>query len=181
MKRFDAFKPVFPLALLLAGAAPAAATDSGPGIPIRATLLGFEEVPSVFSEGSGTFLGLIDGAAIDFTLNYEGLAAVTQAHIHFGQHHTNGGVVVFLCTNLAPPAGVPVPDPCPPAAGKVTGVLTADDVVAAAAAQGIAAGELDKLIEAILAGAAYVNVHTEAHPAGAIRGQISVGRGFAAH
>jgi hypothetical protein len=180
MKHFAALNPVFPLALLLAGTAPAAATDGGPGIPIRTTLLGFEEVPSVFSEGSGTFLGLIDGSVIEFTLSYEGLANVTQAHIHFGQHHTNGGIVVFLCTNLAPPAGVPVPDPCPPAAGKVAGVLTADDVLAVAA-QGIDAGNLGQLIEAILAGAAYVNVHTEAHPAGAIRGQISVGRGFAAH
>jgi hypothetical protein len=49
--------------------------------------------------------------SFDFELTYEGIegGSVTQAHIHVGQPNVAGGIVVFLCTNGAPPAGVPVP------------------------------------------------------------------------
>jgi hypothetical protein len=40
------------------------------------------------------------------------------------------------------------------------------------AGQGIAAGELSELIAAIRAGRTYVNVHTNKHPGGEIRGQV---------
>jgi hypothetical protein len=45
--------------------------------------------------------------AITFTLTYAGMAtAVQQAHIHFGKVHVAGGIIAFLCSNLAnPPPG----------------------------------------------------------------------------
>jgi len=178
MRHFDSIAFAIPLAaLLLAGSAPASATDKPTfgGFPVRAQLVGFEEVPSVFSEGRGRFLALVNHDSIEFILRYEGLMDVLQAHIHFGQRHTNGGVSVFLCTNLEPPAGVPVPAKCPETAGKVTGVLTAADVVGPDG-QGIAPGEFKKLADAILAGAAYANVHTDAYRGGEIRGQIKTSR-----
>jgi hypothetical protein len=54
----------------------------------------------------------------------------------------------------------------------VTGTVSADDVVGAAAAQGIAAGELDEVLRAVRAGIAYVNVHSTLWPGGEIRGQL---------
>lgn len=62
--------------------------------------------------------------------------------------------------------------PCPPTAGMVTGVIDPADVIGPTA-QGIAPGEFDELVRAIRAGTAYVNVHTNKHPGGEIRGQIA--------
>lgn len=96
-----------------------------------------------------------------------------QSHIHFGRPAITGGIVLFLCTNLTPPAGVPKPQGCPAAPATITGTLTAADVIAVPG-QGIdpgAAGFAEMLM-AIRAGAAYVNVHTTLHPSGEIRGRL---------
>jgi hypothetical protein len=45
-------------------------------------------------------------------------------------------------------------------------------VTAGAADQGLAAGDFAGLVRAIRSGATYVNVHTDARPAGEIRGQL---------
>jgi CHRD domain len=80
---------------------------------------------------------------------------------------------VFLCTNLTPPAGVPTPQPCPPAPATITGTLTQADVIAVPE-QGIDSGAAGfaELIRAIRASAAYVNVYTVNHPGGEIRGRL---------
>ena len=48
-----------------------------------------------------------DEQTIEYTLSYENIEGgdVLQAHIHLGQKHTTGMIVVFLCTNVggAPP------------------------------------------------------------------------------
>ena len=51
-------------------------------------------------------------------------------------------------------------------------MITAANVIAAAAPQQLTAGELDEVIAAIRAGVAYVNVHTAVSPGGEIRGQL---------
>ena len=51
----------------------------------------------------------------------------------------------------------------PAAAGAITGTITADQVVGLPA-QGIAARELDELVDALRAGVAYANVHSETFP-----------------
>jgi hypothetical protein len=43
--------------------------------------------------------------------------------------------------------------------------------------QGVNPGEFDKLVQAIEAGKAYVNVHSSRFPNGEIRGQIKPGEG----
>jgi uncharacterized membrane protein len=54
---------------------------------------------AVSTTGRGSFRAIIDENArtIDYELSYERLkASVTQAHIHFGQRHTVGGIGVLF-------------------------------------------------------------------------------------
>lgn len=164
-----------PLALAVAVAAGAALAD-GPRV-LRADLTGFEEVLPVSTTGNGQLRLLIypDRSTISYELSYSGLQAdVTQAHIHFGQPAVNGGISVFLCTNLGNgPAGTQA---CPLRSGTVSGVITAASVLGPDA-QGIAPGEIDALVEALREQLTYVNVHSTRWPGGEIRGQIGNRRG----
>lgn len=140
----------------------------------KANLSGAEEVPAISTTGSGEFRAQIRDGMIEFELSYADLEGVVlQAHIHFGQFGVNGGISVFLCTNLGnAPGGLPNPPPaCPASPGTVTGVREAGDVIGPAG-QGIAPGEFDELVEAIEDGLTYVNVHSDLHPSGEIRGQV---------
>jgi hypothetical protein len=139
---------------------------------VHVKLIGYEEVPAVSSTGSAEFQASIDGDRIHWRLSYENLeGTVTQSHIHVGQTAANGGIVIFLCTNLGnAPAGTTTVA-CPPAPAMIEGTATAAHVVPQAA-QGIAALEIGEVIAAIRAGAAYVNVHTTKHGPGEIRGQF---------
>ena len=159
-------------AALLALTQPVMAADN-----FGARLRGLEEVPSISTLAQGFFLGTLNaaGTALDYTLVYFDLqGAVLQAHIHIGQAGVNGGVVLFFCTNLAPPANVPTPPACPstPGINTVSGTLTAANVVTVAA-QGIAAGEFSEIIRAMRAGNSYANVHTDLFTGGEIRGQVT--------
>jgi hypothetical protein len=160
------------LAALLALTQPVMAADN-----FGARLRGLEEVPSISTLGQGFFLGSLNGSgtAMDYVLVYFDLqGAVQQAHIHIAQPGVNGGIVLFFCTNLVPPAGVPTPPACPttPGINTVTGTLTSANVITQAA-QGIAAGEFSEVIRAIRAGNSYANVHTDLFPGGEIRGQVT--------
>jgi hypothetical protein len=148
---------------------PALAQDGG---PFRAALSGYDEVPSVSTAASGTFEARRNGSSVDYTLAYTGLQApAVMAHIHFAQKGVNGSVIVWLCGSEANPgpAGTAA---CPATAGTVSGTFTSANVLASSSAQQLAAGDLEALIDAMLAGAAYVNVHTTVSPGGEIRGQL---------
>jgi hypothetical protein len=122
---------------------------------LTATLVGFQEPPAIASSASGDFSGKLspDGNSIDYVLSYAGFQTdVFVAHIHLGLPSVNGGITVFLC------GGDGKPD-CPPREGAVAGTITADNV-RAIAAQRLVSGDLPKLLEAINAGATYVNVHS---------------------
>ena len=135
---------------------------------------------AISTKANGRFKASINDRrdTIDYELNYSGLeGTVTQAHIHFGQNHTVGGIVVWLCQTAGTPApaAVAAATPvCPPdtSGGAVKGTITPAQVLAQAA-QGINAGEFDELVRAIRAGATYVNVHSSLHGPGEIRGQLS--------
>ena len=138
----------------------------------RANLKGFQEVPSVSTDASGKFRVKLtrNGDAMKFKLHYSGIDTFVRfAHIHFAERHVNGGILVWLCDNTG---NSPTPvDLCPQGAGKVEGVIMADGV-SGAPAQGIGPGEFSKVVDAINAGAAYINVHSDAFPGGELRGQI---------
>jgi hypothetical protein len=139
----------------------------------RAKLTGFEEVPAIVTDANGRFEASLNRATneIAWTLHYQDPSStVQQAHIHVGQPAVNGGIVVFLCTNLGNgPAGTQA---CPPAPATISGTIKPADVLALPA-QGVAAGAFDSLVRAMRAGVTYANVHTVDHGGGEVRGQIS--------
>jgi hypothetical protein len=152
-------------------------------------LSGFHEVhgPSlgigaIFSTGGGRLTLRLDERAreIRYELSYEfpdaapisGVQFVNQAHLHFGQKHTTGGIPVWLCQSIdaAGPAGTPI---CPSPSGTVNGIIRPANVLGLAG-QGLPAGDagFDALVEALRTGAVYGNVHTDRFPPGEIRGQL---------
>jgi CHRD domain-containing protein len=147
---------------------------------ISELLSGYQEVPAVSTTGNGEFNARIsnDGSRIEWELSYSDLeGAVQQAHIHLGNVSVNGGISVFLCTNLGNgPAGIQA---CPSSPATISGTIFAADVspnipaTAAARTQGLNTGEIGELIKAIRAGATYVNVHSTTWPGGEIRSQIN--------
>ncbi|MGC4000534.1 MAG: CHRD domain-containing protein [Anaeromyxobacter sp.] len=163
-------RPLQLLTLALALGAPASALSQGIFSPqtFSARLNGFKEVPTLSTQGFGTFSADITvgdaGPTIAWTLTFSGLSApASAAHIHLGQPGVAGGIAVNLCGAGSAPA-------CP-AEGSVTGTIDATSVVGPAE-QGIAPGELQELLVAMVVGATYVNVHTATFPTGEIRGQI---------
>jgi hypothetical protein len=145
-------------------------------------LLGGHENPPVISDGTGDFMAQLDQVdRIPFQLTYdigaEG-SAPDQAHLHIANPGNNGGIVVFLCSNLGnTPVGAQV-RPCPPSPTPVGGDIVAADVQAVVDGEPptaipiIGAGDLEGLKLLIDQGAVYANVHTLAHPTGEIRGQL---------
>ena len=176
LKSLLTFVPIM-LLLTIAVVAPVAAEA------IKAKLSGYQETPlTINTTGSGEFTAKIShhGTTIDYELTYRDLTTagtpnVQQAHIHFGRPAISGQIVLFLCTNLTPPAGVPVPQACPSGPGEhtITGTLTAADVIARPT-QGIDGGAdgLAEIIQAMHNGAAYANVHTATFTGGEIRGRL---------
>jgi hypothetical protein len=143
---------------------------------LRAKLDGIHETnPStIITDGTGILTAAVnDDSSITYTLSYKNLSTpVTQAHIHIGATKITGGISVFFCTNLGNgPAGTPA---CPndsTNSGTVSHTVTAADVVGPAG-QGVPPGDMARVVQAIASGVTYANVHTTAHPAGEIRGQI---------
>jgi hypothetical protein len=133
--------------LLLTAAAPVPVG----GRPLHANLSGVNEVPTVGDpDGSGTIqLTLNQGRSqICFKLDVRNIATPTRAHIHRGGAGVNGPIeVTFFDTVIANP--VPV---------RFQGCVPANKW-------------LVKEIRQNPSGF-YVNVHTAAFPAGAIRGQL---------
>lgn len=163
--------------VVLAAAAVGTALASG-ARDYSAQMAALNEIPVVSSTGSGGLTARLsnDGSSVDWELTYRDLeGTVTQSHIHLGQSNANGGVAVWLCSNLPSPptpAGVAA---CPAPSGTVTGTFDASDVVGPAG-QGVAPGEMDELLDLIAARATYVNVHTTKHPAGEMRGTLRPGK-----
>ncbi len=123
------------------------------------------------AQGQAVFHLRADGTRLDYKLIAANIDNVVLAHIHLAPVGVNGPVVAFLFGPVA--AG----------GGRFSGVLaqgtlTEDDLIGPLAGQAFMA-----LVDAILAGDIYVNVHTDDGvapggtgpgdlPAGEVRGQI---------
>ena len=147
-------------------------------------LNGFEEVStsqvgndamvaSIFTDGQGKFHATLwkHGRELKYKLQYSNLSGeVTQAHIHFSQSRTTGGVMVFLCqtegfqdpTGLAPEC---VQE------GMVEGTLTMENLIPLP--DQTFDGSFEDFLRILKSNAGYVNVHTTQWPPGELRGQVS--------
>jgi len=126
----------------------------------RAHATGAQEVPGVvtLAQGQATFKLNEDGTAIEYKLNVANLENVRFAHIHLAPAGQNGAVVAFLRRDRID--------------GPVNGRYAAGTLTAANLVGPLAGQPLSALLTAMEAGNAYINVHTDAHPAGEVRGQI---------
>jgi len=145
----------------------------------HADLSGFGEVGvlggitgAISTTGHGTLDLHLDRQAqtLTFKLTFADMSApVIMSHIHLGQSHTAGGVMVFFCSSVGtPPAGTQA---CPGTGGTVTGTITAANILALPG-QHLSAGDWNALVAALENSTTYVNVHTTAFPTGEIRGEI---------
>lgn len=123
-----------------------------------ADLTGSKEVPPVRTNAEGTVLFHIENKQIRYRLDINGLTNITEANIEVGRRNINGPVVVYLFRNLDKPFSFH---------DGFEGYITENDLVGPL--QGKSLHELRQLM---IAGKAYVNVHTKENPRGEIRGKI---------
>jgi CHRD domain len=120
------------------------------GMKFNAQLSGKDESPSVDSTATGTAQLQLspDGKELTYDLTTKDLKGFMMAHIHQGKAGENG------------------PPVAPLSMGK--GKITASDL------QGpLSAKQMKDLVDLMSHGGAYVNIHTQQHQDGEIRGQIA--------
>ncbi len=135
-------------------------------LEFKAKLSGAEEVPNPVitnTSGEAEFEVNEDWTRIDFKLEIEdavAILAVAGAHIHCAPKGSNGPVVAFLAGAL--PGGLN-------GDVEIEATLTGPNIVNPDTECGETIADL---VESMLAGLTYVNVHSAANPGGEIRGQI---------
>ncbi|WP_342761784.1 CHRD domain-containing protein [Bacillus sp. BR3(2024)] len=126
-----------------------------------AKLRGRNEVPPVETDARGqAFFKLSrDELSLKFKLELFDIENVVVAHLHLGAKGANGPVVAFLFGPITNPVSIEC--------ATFTGMITQEDLVGPLAGQ-----TLDALVNEIIDGNIYINVHTVQHPNGEIRGQL---------
>ncbi len=140
------------------------ANDNGDARPttFAATLTGGAQVPAIESDASGSATFDVDETTgiISYRIDVANGTGIVQAHIHIGASDENGPVVAFLFGAADPAVDVD--------GELIEGSLTADDLI-----NDLDGAPLSDLVDALIAGNAYVNVHSEANASGEVRGQIA--------
>lgn len=133
-----------------------------------AQLSGDQGVPPIQTAATGvaTFKLSQDGKSLHYQLKVDKLTDVTMAHIHLGQAGKNGPPVVWLFPVTGPP---PTLKP-----GAFTGVLAEGEVTAKNLVGPLKGKPLQALVKVMENGETYVNIHTQEHPEGEIRGEIGL-------
>jgi hypothetical protein len=119
-----------------------------------AQMTGSLETPPNTAAGQGTVTLTISGGKLHYMITVGGLSGpATMAHIHVGKPGVAGPpVLTFVIKNIA------------------AGILADDSVdLTKEVSKGVSGDSLKTLLDN---GNAYANVHTAAHPAGEIRGQV---------
>jgi hypothetical protein len=119
-------------------------------------LTGDEEVPPVQTDATGVIEIISMGAnSIAYSVNATNIEDATAGHVHLGKEGKNGPVVITLFKYDSPTNQV-----------AENGTITADRL------EGLMTGkQISDLATAGANGTLYINIHTEQHPNGEIRGQ----------
>ncbi|ANM32440.1 hypothetical protein ABI59_22800 [Acidobacteria bacterium Mor1] len=148
----------------MTAATTSAFADDGQRLKFRAPLTGDEEVPNPVitdTRGLAEFTVSEDGTRIRYNLaidRAERIFAGPGAHLHCAPFGSNGPVVAFLAGGL--PIGLN---------GKVRVRGTIDSGMILPTECG---ETVEEVVESILDGRVYVNVHSAGNPAGEVRGQV---------
>ena len=134
-------------------------------LSFRAHLSGDQEVPAVETRATGQTIFKLskDGTELSYKLIVANLEDIRMAHIHLAPVGDNGGVVVWLYPSSPPPQLIE---------GTTSGILAEGVITSADLVGSLEGGDLQDLLDNMVAGNAYVNVHTVENPGGEIRGQI---------
>jgi CHRD domain len=135
------------------------------GVPSAVTytadLGGGNEIPALTTAASGTLTLTVaaDGTSVDYVLKLSGIISPTVARLHEGKTGATGATIFTLYGG-------------PTKSGLYTGTIkegsfTADDLVGP-----LKGKTIDDLVAMIQADDVYLNVGTEAHSDGEIRGQL---------
>jgi CHRD domain len=127
-------------------------------------LSGSEEVPPVDTQATASAeLTAPHFDNISYSVNVSNIDKVTAAHIHSGKTGENGPIVVTLFKTESPSSEI------------MNEILTSGNITNVDLEGPMAGKTLIDLNKAMELGETYVNVHTEEHPNGEIRGQIKGG------
>ena len=122
----------------------------GRAAALRAALTGTEEVPGPGANpGVGAALVEVSATRVCSQLNATMGEKPTKAHIHQGAKGASGPVVVDLKPSFTPGESAFTSKGCVDAPAEVTAAIIADP------------------------GGHYLNIHSDAHPDGAVRGQLA--------
>lgn len=128
-----------------------------------ANLSAVETVPRVNSQATGTAIFQMTSTGLAYWVYLDGITNVIMGHIHIGAPGVAGPVAVWLYPAAPPPVAIP---------GAFSGLVGSGTITAANFAGPLANQPMSALMNAIAAGTAYANFHTQANPGGEIRGQI---------
>jgi hypothetical protein len=132
--------------------------------PFTALMSGDQEVPPVDTTAVGKtiFRTKNNDTWIDYKVNITGFSNASAAHIHMAKVGANGDVIVDLLTDKKK-------NP------TKLGMAIRGNITDSSLTGPMQGKTLADLISAINNGDTYVNVHTQTHPDGEIRGQIQPG------
>lgn len=128
------------------------------------------------ARGNGIFQLSADGSELSYKLIVANIDNAFMAHIHLAPVGTNGPITVWLYPSTTPGPG-------PLGSGRKDGVIAEGTITAANLIGPLAGHPLSDLVDALVNGGAYVNVHTNDgvaptntgpgdFPGGEIRGQV---------
>lgn len=151
---------VLSLVLLLAMSVTPALGAPGGSRTFKTRLAGAQEAPvPVVTDATGRAVFVLDKSCTElkYVVTARGLDDITGAHIHLGAPGVAGPIIVSLVPGFT---------------GRTTGLISKGTITSADLVGPLAGMTFQDLVDEIMAGNTYVNVHSTAFPAGEIRGQL---------
>jgi CHRD domain len=140
-------------------------TSTSAGTPAAANytadLGGGNEIPALTTAASGTLTLTVaaDGSSVDYVLKLNSIISLTVARLHEGKVGATGATIFTIYGG-------------PTKSGLYTGTIAQGSFTAADLVGPLKGKTIDDLVAMIKANSLYLNVGTQAHSQGEIRGQL---------